>query len=182
MRKLSYATEEGWLPYSHRPIFSVSSPHGRERLLAGMPGDDPTPFVRLVECLEPPYQLLYVLHTPRGEGRAGRYQSGEVGPEQFNRFVARFASFLTGDARFDLWAHSAADEATVVWDRHDQLFAYGPMERYASVLRALGFSDGDASVSFAHQHHYRQEFDADAAALLNHFSWIHSLLHEADEQ
>lgn len=182
MRKLSYAAAEGWRPYSHRPLFSVESPNGRERVLAGMPGGDPAPFARLVERLEPPYQLLYVLHTPRGEGKSGRYQSGELSAEQFEAFVARFGSYLAADARFDLWAYSATDQATVVWDRHDQLFAYGPIEKYVSALRAMGFGEGDVSVSFAHQHHYRQEFDADAAALLAHLPWTRSALREEDEQ
>lgn len=94
----------------------------------------------------------------------------------------RFGGYLSADARFDLWAHSVAEQATVVWDRHNQLFAYGPLDKFSSQLNALGFTDGDASISFSHLHHYRQEFDADATALLEYFTWSHSPLRPEDEQ
>ncbi|WP_457422576.1 hypothetical protein [Roseateles sp. P5_E7] len=182
MHKLSHAVADGWQPHSHLPVYSLKPSGQGTRILAGVPGGDPTPFERLVLCLEPPYRLLYVLHTPRGEAEAGRYQSAEVSPEQFHAFMARFGNYLSSDARFDVWAHSATEAATVVWDRHNQLFAYGPLDKFSAELDALGFSEGDAGISFAHQHHYRQEFDADAAALLEFFSWSHSPLREEDEQ
>ncbi|MBB4844222.1 hypothetical protein HNP55_002758 [Paucibacter oligotrophus] len=182
MQKLSHAIADSWVPYSHKAVFSVSANDLSERILAGVPGGDPTPFVHLVSCLEPPYFLLYVLHTPRGEGEPGRYQSPAMSQQQFHEFVQRFGNFLSSDARFDIWAHSSSDQATVVWDRHNQIFAYGPIDRYSSELRALGFVHGDASISFAHQHHYRHECDADASALLNSMNWSHSPLRPEDEQ
>lgn len=182
MHKLSHTIADGWIPYSHSPIYAVSPVGQSARIVAGVPGGDPIPFTHLVSCLEPPYSLLYVLHTPRGEGEAGRYQSPPVSPEQFQAFMVKFGGYLSSDARFDLWAHSAAEQATVVWDRHNQLFAYGPLDRFSSQLNALGFTHGDASISFPHQHHYRQEFDADATALLDYLTWAHSPLRPEDEQ
>lgn len=124
---------------------------------------------------------LRVAHAA-GEGAAGRYESSELSLDEFNAGVSRFGGYLASDARFDLWAYSVAEQATVVWDRHDQLFAYGPIERFVLALQALGFQEGDAWVSFSHQHHYRPECDADAAALLAHFPWTFSPLRDEDEQ
>ena len=182
MHKLSHAVADTWLPYSHSPVYCIAPPDRGARILGGVPGGDPMPFERLVECLEPPYILLYVLHTPRGEGEAGRYQSPEISPEQFKAFVAKFGKYLSADGRFDIWAHSAAEKATVVWDRHDQLFAYGPVEKYSAELNALGFTEGETKIAFPHQHHYRPEFDAYAAELLEFFPWSYSPLREGDEQ
>lgn len=182
MHKLSHAIADNWVSYSHRPVYAVSPLERGERILAGVPSGDPSPFTRLVSCLEPPYFLLYVLHTPRGEGDAGRYQSPPVSLEQFQEFMRRFGSYFCSDARFDIWAHSATEQATVVWDRHDQLFAYGPLAKFSSELNALGFTFGDASISFPHQHHYRAEFDPDAQALLAGLAWSYSPLQPEDEQ
>lgn len=183
MHKLSHQVAGEWVLHSYPPNFSlVSKDNANPKIVAGVPGGDPTQFARLVECLEPPYFLLYVLHTPRGEAEAGRYQSPPVSVEQFRDFVKKFGSYLSADARFDIWAHSSAEQATVVWDRHNQLFAYGPMEKFLSALRAYGFSEGMVDVSFPHQHHYRQEFDEQAAAVLDAFEWSYSPLKTEDEQ
>jgi hypothetical protein len=139
MNKLSHQVAGEWVPHSYPPNFALDSKeNARPKILAGIPGGDPAVFARLVECLEPPYFLLYVLHTPRGEADAGRYQSPLVLIEQFREFVNGFGSYLSADARFDIWAHSSAEQATVVWDRHNQVFAYGPTEKFQSVLTAHG--------------------------------------------
>ena len=182
MHKLSHAIGDSWAPFSHRAVYTIAPFSQRDRLIAGVPDGDSSAFAQLVSCLEPPYFLLYVLHTPRGEGEAERYQSPPVSLEQFYEFMDKLGSYLSSDARFDIWAHSAAENATVVWDRHNQLFAYGPLDRFAARLKALGFKPGDSSISFAHQHHYRSEFDGDAKALLNCFEWSHSPLRPEDEQ
>ncbi|GAA5784583.1 hypothetical protein YWS52_09020 [Chitiniphilus shinanonensis] len=180
--KLSHAIAGSWEPYSHPAVYNVSSVDEDRRIVAGVPGGDPIPFTRLVSCLEPPYFLLYVLHTPRGEGDAGRYQSPAVSSEQFHEFMSRFGNYLSSDSRFDIWAHSPVEQATVVWDRHNQLFAYGPLTRLSSELDAIGFTPGEASIPFPHQHHYREEFDADARALLESFAWAYSPLRPEDAQ
>lgn len=184
MHKLSRPIDGHWIPHSHSATYCLAPMEGQpgERLLAGVPGGDPAPFAHLVVSLEPPYFLLYVLHTPRGEGDAGRYQSPPLSRAQFEDFMHRFGTYLSSDARFDLWAHSAAQRATVVWDRHNQLFAYGPLDGYAAVLDALGFARGDTDMSFPHQHHYRQEFDSEALALLAYLPWSHTTLRPEDEQ
>ena len=183
MHKLSHAVADGWLPHSHAAMYRVVPTQGPgERIVAGVPGGDPVPFESLVATLEPPYFVLYVLHTPRGEGDAGRYQSPPLSGEQFQQFTRRFGAYLSSDARFDIWAHSAAQHATVVWDRHNQLFAYGPLAGYARVLDALGFMQGDAGIPSPHQHHYRPEFDGDAQAILDYLPWSYTPLQPHDVQ
>lgn len=182
MHKLSYALADSWAPFSHRPVYSMSSADSSARLVAGVPAGDSLPFATLVASLAPPYLLLYVLHTPRGEGAEGRYQSPAISLQEFQDFMGRFGAFLSADARFDIWAYSMEDKATIVWDRHNQIFAYGPIGQYVERLNALGFAAGDPSIPFPHRHHYRQEFDEDAKALLGSLPWSHSMLRPEDEQ
>lgn len=182
MHKLSYFVANSWVPFSHRRVYTVLSVDSTARLIAGVPAGDALPFTALVASLAPPYLLLFVLHTSRGEGAEGRYQSPALSLEEFQDFIGRFCSFLGGDARFDIWAYSVEERATIVWDRHDQIFAYGPIGRYQERLNALGFEVGDPSIPVPHQHHYREEFDVDAKALLVSLPWMYSVLRPEDEQ
>lgn len=182
MHKLSHLVDGEWTEHSFAPLYSLPAEGQIERLVAGAPGGQAEPFERLGLCLRPPYLLLYVLHTPRGEAEAGRYQSPELSTVELRAFIARFAPFLAADARFDIWLYAPAEQATVVWDRHNQIFAYGPLDRFATALSALGFNAGSCEVVGPHQHHYRPEQDENAAALLSWCDWRHSPLRPEDEQ
>lgn len=177
MYRLGHLVDGEWIAHVHPAVFE-----SRERITAGVPHGDPTIFGSMVECMGPPYYLLYVLHTPRGEAQPGRYQSPELSLPDVKDFLARYALFLSADARFDLWAHSLSDDGTVVWDRHNQLFAYGPLNRFANTLQSLGFTIGTTSIPTPHEHHYRAEFDHIAKQLLNEFEWSYSPLRPEDEQ
>lgn len=136
----------------------------------------------MAECLEPPYYLLYVLHTPRGEAPPGRYQSPPLSSTEFRKFLDGFGAFLQADGRFDLWVHSQTDNATLVWDRHDLLHGYGPIERYAERLGRLGFVAGMPVIPIPHEHHYRKECDALATKLIAAYDWTCTPLRPEDEQ
>lgn len=177
MHRLGHMVNGEWVAHNHTAVFER-----RDRIVAGVPGSDPAIFERMVECMEPPYSLLYVLHTPRGEARPGRYQSPEMSLAEVKQFLARFGSFLSSDARFDLWAHSATDNGTVVWDRHNQLFAYGPLDAFSRTLLALGFAEGYPTVPTPHEHNYRAEYDGLAKDLIGAFNWSYSQLRPQDEQ
>ncbi len=152
------------------------------RILAGIPSGDPQVFSRLLGCLEPPFHLLYVLHTPRGEGEPGRYQSPLLGTPQVLEFLDTFRDFLAGDSRFELWAHSPSSDGTIVWDRHNRLHAYGPLARYRQELLALGYAHGPINLPDPHEHYYRSEFDPAARGILEAFDWRRSPLQPEDEQ
>ncbi|WKB55307.1 hypothetical protein [Eleftheria terrae] len=183
MHKLSQLSGGEWVAHSFPPVYRTwSTDAGGQALVAGIPAGDPQVFERLVMSLEPPCFLLYVLHTPRGEAPAGRYQSTQLSLQQVQEFIRRFGGLLSQDARFDLWAHSPADQATLVWDRHNQLFGYGPVERFVAELRRLGFQPGECALPVPHRHHYRKECDAQAVELLASLDWTCSPLQPEDEQ
>jgi hypothetical protein len=177
MHKLGIQQDGNWVAHFHQAVFETT-----HRIVAGVPGGDSSVFRKLVECVAPPYYLLYVLHTPRGEAAPGRYQSPSLTLPEVQAFLARFSAFLSADARYDLWAHSPSENATVVWDRHNLLFAYGPLDRYAAALGSMGFTNGQASVSAPHEHYYRGELDPMARELMAAFDWSFSPLRPGDEQ
>ena len=183
MYKLGHLEGGHWVEHVYPAVYQwPDSEPVLQRLVAGVPSGNPDVFGRLVESLAPPFYLLYVLHTSRGEGLPGRYQSPELSTAELSGFLAQFSPYLSGDARFDLWVHSPTEAATVVWDRHNQIFAYGPLTRYEFVLQNLGFSRGRVEVPAPHEHKYHPEFDSQAALVLRAFEWSHTPLREEDEQ
>jgi hypothetical protein len=171
------------IEHSHPPIFTRREySDGTVSIVATAPKGDALIFRRLIECLQPPYMLLYLLHMPRGEGEAGRYTSELLERPQALQIIDRFAGLLGGDGRHDFWLRSNAENATVVWDRHNLIHAYGPLERYAEALTALGFSPGEPEIPSPHVHHGRAEFDADSRTLLEAVQWYHSPLRPEDNE
>jgi len=181
--KLAVLSDGEWQEHSHGAFFSIETTSGGAmRLVTGALSGSDEPFRCLTDVLKPPFFALYILHTSRGEGDEGRYQSPEISKDELHGFLDRFSEYLSGDARFDLWVYSPDDKSTVVWDRHNYLYAYGPMEKFSSTLSAHGFTEGAVGQLGEHMHHYREEFDADARAMLGWFDWILTPLKPGDEQ
>jgi hypothetical protein len=183
MFKVSEQIDGNWVERDCPAVFcrEVTS-GGGERLRVDLPRDKVFLLFKLVQSLRPSFQLLYVLHTPRGEGEAGRYQSPTVSLTQVQDFLTRFKAYLLADARYDLWVRSASTGDMLVWDRHNNLYAYGGLDDIAARLMQLGFREGSPPSIGPHAHYYRREFDPDAAEVLNWFSWDRTPLHPEDEQ
>ena len=184
MHKLAVpAGDDEWVPHSYAPLFTIEATSAQtRRLVTGVPGGDVVVLGKLIECLEAPFYILYVLHTPLGEGNPGRYQSPLLQDAELKAFLSRYAAFFKGDARFDLWVHSPSSNGTLAWDRHNLIYGYGPVECFTNALHEIGFSEGKPHIPRPHQHFYRHECDADASNILSEFSWNYSPLHPEDEQ
>ena len=136
---------------------------------------------KLAFSIPAPYYILYVLHTSRCESQLGRYQSSALDFQALNRFMADFSEFLANDARHDLWIHSSEADATLVWDRHDLIYAYGPLERFRALLKE-SLQEGEVNVPYPHSHMYHAEYDDSERKLLRYFDWSFSPLLAGDEQ
>ncbi|MGH7025157.1 MAG: hypothetical protein ACREEB_16430 [Caulobacteraceae bacterium] len=156
---------------------------GAERLLIAVPTELPDLFLQLARILPAPSLVLYILHTPRGEGEPGRYQSPELSWDQIQAFIVRYGAYLAGDARHDVWIYSPDSGLQLIWDRHNYMFVEGqPLDNAVAVLASLGFSEAHIDRMGDHVHHYRHEFDRDAAELLAEFDWLRTPLRPEDEQ
>ena len=168
-------------PFRYPATFRREPTSGPERLVVGNSSGNVDLFRSLVLELEPPYWLLYVLVVGRGGSTEGRYQSEPHTLEEFEELIARYAAYFSEDARFHLWAFSEADESTIVWDRHDVLYLYGPLDRFEQSLDTRGYVRGPVEVPSPHVHHYREQFDADAIDLLASRPWHHTPLRPDDD-
>lgn len=182
MHKVSEEVEGEWVDRLGAKVYLREIGSRRERLRLAMPANARSALRALAERLQAPHQLLYVLHTPRGEGEPGRYQSELLPDRELQAFLSRFEDFLWADARHDLWLRSAESGALVVWDRHNDVYCYGELDGFEEALDQLGFEPGSPPPLATHLHHYRVEFDADAAALLAALAWTRTPLRPEDEQ
>ena len=51
-------------------------------------------------------------------------------------FLREFGRFLCEDSRHDLWVRSHDDDATIVLDRHNVIYAYGPLDAFEAALKS----------------------------------------------
>ena len=183
MLKVSELRGDIWVERDSPATFAKESlKSGTERLVVGLPRGSTNTFRHLAEAMSEPFFVLYVLHTPRGEGEKGRYQSEEISRAKLDKFLEQFEGFLSGDARHDVWVRSISDGDLIVWDRHNTIFAYGDLAKFIHKLGELGFRDQQPSTLGKHLHHYRPEFDAEATDVLSALDWYRTPLRPEDEQ
>jgi len=181
----------GWMPdgqteepFVYPNVWAKEQTSGGERLaIAPRSG-----YVNLLEDLtssfEEPFQLLYVLVVPRSEASPGRYQSEfSFDTSQLKSFLALYSDFLEQDARHNLWIRPVSGQGLLVYDRHNVIYAYGPVESFIATLTSAGLDESSAVglPATVHVHHYHQEFDDAANRLLTQDKWIESPLRPGDE-
>src|SRR5262249_43812903 len=154
---------------------------GFERLKIGLNDGQDACVLALLGGLRGPFQLLFVLHTTRTGADLGRYESPELTATEVEAFVRRFGRFLSEDARHDFWVRSHGDDATIVLDRHNVIYAYGALDAFESALRSLGARAGETpAIPDPHVHHYHPEWDDTERALIGTFKWHVKPLRETD--
>jgi hypothetical protein len=183
MLKISVLHENSWIERDCPAVFAREKlGTATERLIVNLPRLATNTFRKMTELMKEPFMVLYVLHTPRIDKEPGRYQSEEITTEQLHDFLSRFEPFLCCDARHDVWVRSVSTGDFIVWDRHNDIFIYGDLDKFVKVLVDIGFKEQRVSTLAEHRHFYREEFDADALALLMTFDWHRTPLRAEDEQ
>lgn len=170
--KLGYfVTGTGQVPYSHPHTWRREPAGNGERIVAGPSGGFIDLTLQLVGCLEPPYSVMYVLAVPR-RSEPGRYQLDRtLELDELRLMLEPYRAFFEGDARHHLWIYSHPSASTVVYDLHNLIYAYGPLNRYIEVLEQAGLREGDVELPFPHYHNYFEEFDADEERIIRSHSW-----------
>lgn len=173
-------------PCVYENVWETESDTGVQRLTIAPDGNHIKLLQNLLDALPEPMWLLYVLVVPRGEEDAGRYQSPiPLSRNNVKEFLSNFGDLLEKDGRQNLWIRSAFEEAMVVYDRHNLLYAYGRMPELISILRRDGLKEvqsGSIAVPSPHSHHYHASFDGEEMRLLNSFEWHWTPLQEQDQR
>ncbi len=138
----------------------------------------------LLKNMTGPFWVLYVLVIPRGRGEPGRYQSPELQPEgTVGTFLDEFSGFLEKDGRHNVWIASESGSEMLIYDRHNVIYAYGPLASWKAFRNARGFSEVPA-IRFPspHSHHYHQSLDPEEDRLLAYWDWHSTPLKKSDEE
>jgi hypothetical protein len=69
----------------------------------------------------------------------------------------------------------------VVYDNHNLLYAYGPLEPFEAILRKNSLQEApEVTLPEPHVHHYNAEFDGLVADLMSYWPWKRFSLQESD--
>ena len=130
-----------------------------------------------------PWFVLYVLLIPRqGRREPGRFQSGPFDEHyELASFMGSFRAFFEGDGRHHVWVGSAANDGVLVYDQHNVIFAYGPLDRFKAIVDARGFRVADFWFPAPHTHAFQPENDAEEDRLMAEIEWRHYPLQPDDE-
>jgi len=70
----------------------------------------------------------------------------------------------------------------LVYDRHNVIYAYGPVERFIATLELEGLTESkEVRFPNPHAHNYHAEFDSHETAILKNEQWTLSPLRPGDE-
>ena len=162
------------VPEDYGNIF-FEEPSGNHRRLTIGPSAGHTKLLLELAALfpGPPWCLLYVLVMPRKRHREpGRYQSQFFDSlEELGSFIAEFEEFFDSDGRHHVWIGNPKSDALVVYDQHNVIFAYGPLERFRALLMDRGFEERSFWFSNPHSHHYWPENDEAEERLMAKTDW-----------
>jgi hypothetical protein len=174
---------EGIVEFRYENTFQRQMTEERERLVIAPSNDHIEVILRLIREMTPPYWVLYILMVPHHDSsRAGRYQLGGSWDDDASReLLTSFKDFFEGDARHHLWIGSNSDRSMVVYDQHNVIFAYGPVDQFAAILQAQGLQEGPVNYPYPHTHHFRSAFDHFEQELLTHYSATWYPLEDGDE-
>lgn len=174
---------EGIVEFRYDNVFQRQTTAGPERLIVAPESGHVDVLLRLTREMPTPYWVLYILLVPHtAEVRAGRYQLNlDFDEESLRRLLVNFREFFEGDARHHLWIGSRADQSLLVYDQHDVIYAYGPIDQFAAILRAQGLNEAEVNYPYPHTHHFRSSLDDYEIDLLREYDWNWYPLESEDE-
>jgi len=156
---------------------------GCHRLVVAPQSDQIEVLIKLLQALSGPFWVLYVLVIDRGESGVGRYQSPELQTrEDVESLLREFRDFFEIDGRHNLWIASESGSEMLIYDRHNVIYGYGPLQQWG---RALSKSElnraADIKFPDPHSHHYHQSMDGEERRLIAHMEWDKTALRDGDE-
>lgn len=172
------------IPYDYGNQYFRQPCGAANRLVIGPSGSHIDLLIELAAELHgQPWFVLYVLLVPRlGNRSSGRYQSEPFGSlAELAMFLSAFRSFFESDGRHHVWVGSARNDGLLVYDHHNVLFAYGPLDAFEQALLRKGYRQQEFWFPAFHAHSYAPENDLEEERLMTEMEWKYSPLQPGDE-
>jgi len=169
------------IPYRYPNTWAVEKTAGPDRLVIAPSSNHVELMTKLARTLPEPFGILYVLLVSRTDNQTGRYQCpSPCGKEELGTFLREFKEYFEGDGRHHIWVTSLPASATLVYDQHDVIYAYGPLEHFKKLLHGEGLSEGQVSFPVPHAHNYNPQYDELEQRVLAYWDWRQSPLMTGD--
>jgi len=168
--------------YTYPNIWAVEKTTGPDRLIIAPSSDQVGLMIELASVLPEPFGILYVLLVSRCDNAPGRYQSPyPIDRSELESFLSQFKDYFENDGRHHIWIMSLPLNATLVYDNHNVIYAYGPIQEYTHSLVRRNFKRGEVKFPSPHTHEYNQEFDEREKEIFNYWDWLQYPLHALDD-
>jgi hypothetical protein len=169
-------------PYDYGNHWFREKGDGWQRLVIG-PSDGHIGLIeQLCRPLPGPFGILYVLLVPRCDHEAGRYQNATpASRKELLSFLHQYRDYFEHDGRHNVWVMCVQSEAQLVYDNHNVIYAYGPLDSFESTLRNHGFVENSVVVPVPHSHEYHAEFDHVENQIIDHWQWKLFPLRDQDD-
>ena len=173
--------DENEASYDYGNIFELEQAKNYNRLVIGATTGHVDLIIELADKLIPPYFILYVLVSPRGENLEGRYQSPVIETrEELETFLIHFKDYFETDGRHNVWVGTVQNKGMIIYDQHNIIYAYGPTEQWKNELLLKGFKEEPVQCPFPHSVYFNDENDKYEDEMMNYWGWRYFELNEMD--
>lgn len=163
-----------FIEHRYQNTWSREKTTGPDRLIIAPASNHIDLMVNLMEDTSGPFGFLYVLLVGFCDQPTGRYESPyAVEMREAVAFLREFTEFFENDGRHHLWVMSLKDQSTLVYDQHNQIYAYGQLDPWIQRLERLGFQMGDTSIPYPHTHGFNPKRDEFQEKLMSRWTWRH---------
>ena len=181
--KFCHLVGDEHVPYDYGNIYFEQPCGDGFRLVIGPSANHIEVLTELAAVFQQPWFILYVLLVPRqGNHEPGRYQSGPFETHSdFADFLQKFRDFFEDDGRHHIWVGTTTGNGLLVYDQHNVIFGYGPLDRFKRILAARGFRESDFWFPSPHSHAFQPKYDVDEERLMSAIEWKYFPLQPGDE-
>lgn len=170
-------------PHDYGQVYMWENYPAYSRLKIGAATNATELLLHLSDCLSPPFFCLYVLVIGHSESQAGRYQSPLLTDRaDLVGFLLEYKHLFESDGRHHLWVSAPEANATLIYDKHNVIYAYGLLEEFAACLQKLGYTETDFDFPYPHAHNYLPASYGKVEELLHYWEWQQFPLQEIDKE
>lgn len=177
-----FSKGENIQPFRYPNIYEIQQFEKFARLSIAPSEDQIELILTLIEQIQEPFGILYLLIVPRAdENKEGRYQSpNPISKYELKEFIRSFKNYLEMDGRHTIWIQSLGSNNLIVYDKHNIVYAYGDLDKYRKNLETMNFTENKVEIPVPHAHHYHPEFDEDERKIMSYWAWKYFPLQDQD--
>lgn len=182
LHKLSSLVGSEWVPHHYNDSWDIEQTTGPQRLIIGPSSDGVNFLIKLTRILPEPFGILYLLLVSRTGNQPARYQCPHpCSRSDMESFLLEFRDYFESDGRHHIWVTSLPDSSTLVYDHHNVIYAYGPLNKFTEILKSSGFHKNSICFPAPHSHNYNPENDDAEKRVVQHWAWLQSPLLPDDD-